>query len=534
MRWSYPPYPFRPRSRTLAADDGTRIITENGEELPSGSYEEWVQSATGSCLDVRVDRCPHFRYLDDAIRDPHARVSGVCNGSDSSPRIVRIDWRVGNKRATLFGADAWQDGVDDEALRTHRQAIDLLQCGTFPTPGSLGDATIRKALDGPPSAVAKLRALPIACRGDVKKTLVGLRTETPAEPGTYLPEATEIDRSACYVTECLAPIPCGRVRPLTDEAYVGENEWYVARCVVTITRTIPLGPFPIRASDGTLEWPVRPGIYQDVWLTRGEVSDTRLTGCLVQVVGGWVWSEMRPFLREWAETMLKAREEAPTKEVKAYVKRTGNAAIGRHAMTGIPLKVTTGDKAAPPLAIDGQISCYMAIPDHSRQTTNLPHVALFIWSEARRHLYARQLAEMASGNTVLLTNTDGMILEKPSILPSNGWRERTLTNLIIVADRSYWCDQKIVLPGQTGATRESAIEWAERFVFEREELRRNDPMEYWRRYIKPKEMRKRSIPRPSWMRSSDEPSPNPPPTDGNGPDTVASYFRRRQKEKVSS
>ena len=54
-----------------------------------------------------------------------------------------------------------------------------------------------------------------------------------------------------------------------------------------------------------------------------------------------------------------------------------------------------------------------------------------------------------------------------------------MTNLIIVDNRSYICDQKAILPGRTGEARESIIEWSERYAWEKEEWRKNNPLDYY-------------------------------------------------------
>jgi hypothetical protein len=472
---TYPGFWRKPRAHGLGLDDGQRLglyQDEQWTELPSATYPEWKASALAHKLDVRVDSIIGWRYFPDAIADPDAEVSAASSKADANPRAVSINWRVGNQWCKLFAATAWEDGATTEAVETHAAALTHLGVGVESSPSGLGQATMRAHLSKSHTTAN------LAATADLYAGLVGGRAEI-SSPGAW-DRAWEIDRRMAYVAEAANPLPVGAATYLFNAPVESCNrypQWF-GRCAVIVKRPLKIGPFPLRLANGDITFPRRPGQYV-VWLWRGEVEDCIESGCVVIVQRAWGWSRLEPVLAAWAEWMFAKRRDAPTEPVAGYVKRAAVSAIGWHAMPARSLTVKRAcdlpEGARSIVNAAGFPTAYaveVVEDDYARQ---MIHWASFIWSEARRTLYRREMELRAAGVRVLGSNFDSIVIASPTGQPSSAelgeWREQCLTHYAITASRSAICDQYVKLPGVSDERRAEMIEET-RLIFQKRDYER--------------------------------------------------------------
>jgi len=458
----YPGYVRRPRAHVLALDDGAcLILPSTGEILQPTSYAEWLTFALDNKLDVRVDSIIGWRFFDDVLKDEHAHILAARSRLDLHPKAVSIRWRVGNQYCTLFPASQWGDSATLESLKTHQATLDYLNVGVYASPSSLGQATMARAMV---DQTGKLKGYNVPnrnCAKDLRDNLVGGRIET-YQPGVY-PDITEIDRNSAYVDEAAGFLPCGKAIDLYAPGLTEANEYahYYAQCVVFIHINLSLGPFPFRdATTGNVSYPTEPGTYENVWLWKGEIQDSIQAGCQVVIRKAWAWSKSEPALRSWAEWMYDKRgPDAPNEHVRSYIKRLALAAIGWHGMAPAHLRVVPwsedNEDTTPIVNQNGFPTGFVAVAELEKQPRQLTHWASYIYAQARRTLYRRELDEIESGNRLVTCDTDSLKLAYPTKLATSqtmlgAWKSRTLTNVRQSIGRGYYCDQKMVAPGVSG------------------------------------------------------------------------------------
>lgn len=455
-RTSVPMWPkFRnekKREHTLAQEkDDSTIVTVEGETYAVPTYEAFVTVATEHRLDVQTGSLSAWRWLSLAIADERATVSVIRNAADAyAPRVVSIEWRVGRDHARLFDEEAWGKGVGIDTIET---ANELLGEVGYSSPSALGQQTMRD------KTVGRYTTASQAENTDFAAALIGGRAELvkPIRIG----ECVEIDRRMAYVDECRKEIPVGG-----SSAWYGPDlppnfyRWYVACCVVYVGKRLPVGPFPLREGSGRLRYPTQVGTYEDVWLTTGEVEDTLAAGCKVVVRHAWCWVKTAPVLRDWAWWIYRKREQAKDPVVAACIKKVAVAGIGWFAMTGGLGRLTNEDKEGREAIIftteTGKAQAFVE-PIHDSYPTQMLAWALFIWSEARRTLYAETLRQKLDGNWLGYSNFDNLLLRRHSRFATGGglgeWRESVIHNVYVDASRSLVCDEKDTRPGIPRATR---------------------------------------------------------------------------------
>jgi hypothetical protein len=164
------------------------------------------------------------------------------------------------------------------------------------------------------------------------------------------------------------------------------------------------------------------------------------------------WKCLGTPLKQWADWIFRKRREAPSEAVANYVKRCAVAFVGLMAKDGRGYRlVCPEEKGGEPVLNDrGQWVGYDAVETVGKPQ-GMIHWASFIYMQARRTLYRRQLEELEDGNAVLASNFDALILLRPSRLPLGSdlgmWREKALTNVHIDARRRLVSEEKIILPG---------------------------------------------------------------------------------------
>jgi len=454
------------RSHTLALcdDEGRLSWLGQGSELVTvecQSYSEWRGFVTTNRLDVFCRDLTAFRWLPDAAAHPKDTVLCCKNSLDFAARAACITLRQGNNWGSLHESKVWGSHEYPTAALLKRLValFEHLESGVYPTPGALGQETMRRHSHGRHTAPC-----PAVC-DDLRAGLVGGRCDL--WDGSRRPFAFEYDRNAAYVSECLYDVPTRTAIPLSGGLAPWEWEdqpWftYYVRCTVLIREKLLIGPFGVREPSGIVRYPVEPGLYVGIWLWRHEVEECLSLGCMVNWERtGAAWERGEPILREWAEWILGKRASAP-RRIAGMVKLVGVAGIGWFGMGDTLYRMVDrapDDTDVATLLIEsgeqgGRIGMgeVIALPKVDSQ---MIHWASWIWSMARFRLYRRALAEIQDGNPVLSTNFDSLIVAQPSRLPVSGepgeWRlEATLTNAEQPYIRALVSAEKRRTPGIPG------------------------------------------------------------------------------------
>lgn len=463
---------FRPRKlreRTLALLRDHEILTEHGELLPVASYAECKAAALDLHADILVDDVRHWEWLEEAAEDTkEAKVNAVANSLDDQPRAVSVTWRVGNRWAAVVGASKWGRVVSVDLLTDLRALCDHLEVGTFASPGALGQATMKAHTTG------RYKCPCLALETDIRDNLIGGRAEMMIPPKTLLDEAYETDRTSAYIAEAKRPLPVGSEVKITSGASLEllseYGTWYHQ---MTIFRPSPVrySSFGVPSKGLGVTWPTAAGWYENVWLWSWQLGDVLAEGCLVVPgpKGGWAWRQAEPILAEWADWIYGKRTTAPTPAVADLCKLVMVAAVGSHLQSRYRWTINARDEGKPIHDKEtGLTTSFSAVATWDGHADLMPHWSSTILHGQQLALYVRQSLEELSGNTVLMTNFDSLLLAHPSTLPLTtgqlgGWRQTALGSVYVVAERSLVSASKIKLPGVTGGKREeTAIEFAQR------------------------------------------------------------------------
>jgi hypothetical protein len=309
---------------------------------------------------------------------------------------------------------------------------------------------------------------------DIRDTLIGGRAEMFVEPKTLLDDAYETDRTSAYVAEAKRPLPVGtEIQILKGASLELLSRYPVWYHQMTIFRPAPVrySTFGVPSLHGHVQWPIAHGWFENVWLWSWQLADVLAEGAIVipGPKGGWAWSKSEPVLAEWADWMFAKRQSAPTKAVADLVKLVMVAAIGSHLQSRRRWSINAAGEGEPIHdARTGLLTSYSATSRYDRHADLMPHWSSTILHAQQLALYRRQQLETLSGNQVLMTNFDSLLLAHPSTLPLSvgelgGWRQVAMGSVYVVAERSLVSADKIRLPGQHGRGREqTAIEFAER------------------------------------------------------------------------
>lgn len=249
-----------------------------------------------------------------------------------------------------------------------------------------------------------------------------------------------------------------------------ERAWF-APCYVRVPKSLS-GFGPVGYRDGaTLRFPSYGDSFREpfhTWLWSDEVQVARRIGYQIIVTGyGWEWEASDTDNTGYLTELWRLREATQDKEMLDWIKKCGVASIGRQAIP--PLSYSIVDDASPlhteddlPLigGMDAPISGYWLHADPEADSTpRVTHWWAYSLMKCRLALWERMEQERIAGNTVIMSNYDGILLSEPSKglvrdKPDYGeWKQTRHTRVFIPYPRALVSAETTVLPGVSGEER---------------------------------------------------------------------------------
>lgn len=422
------------------------------------TYDDMVQDIFALNLLTFVDKLSTFPFLDEAIQDPQATI--LCtNPKRSDPSILSIRIKRKNETRWIVPITVWDLEHTWESIELLDNFYRYMGSGTYPTPGSLGHAMMKeqwRRLNLPRHTVLNGRA-----DAYLREHRVGGRCDTPGLGQAY-EKTLELDRGSAYLAE-YERHPTGAASWF-KHGFCDNYVTYFARCSVSISKNLPLGPFPVRIWDNKfkshLEYPSSPGMYE-AFLWKEQVEECRSRDCGVFVHEGYGWYEFTHDNIPWAKLMYFKKQEA-SKEMEPLVKQVIVKAIGRHAMENkLYILIPESQYQEGDIAIgeDSAFYLYFVRERIDTSSTNMLHWNIYTVDMCNLDLF-RFAYHFAVDNRLILTNYDSVMVvpreedyirwqtkeqSRKYVVGAWGWTE--LHNVRIVAPRSYESDEKIVRPG---------------------------------------------------------------------------------------
>jgi hypothetical protein len=431
------------------------------------SYGELKSIMLEFKLELYTFKLRKFIWLKDAINDINSTVSLA----NSSKQIVSISIKgKKNRQVKIVSTAGWGYNKEPDmkflgALATIFTDFDY---GIHPSQGSLGQNALKAMLypgkDKPLHRYSRPADM-------LRRKLIDFGSGGRADDFSLYEEyevAYENDFNNHYAEQAKLGVPVdGYERfgltgvPSDDLSVLGEFRLSYVECWITIPdgSIRKFSPFYIRGDDG-LQWATLPGRYHGYYFSP-VVKAILDAGYRVEIGAGWGWSTLDKFLVPFIEKAIALREKykAEGNELCAQlVKGMIVATLGRFGMR--PYRLELVDKEhkqdedemflahdyVP--AVDGSPTTGLYIHKVvEMDSPNLTQVLYWIISQANLALYYRCLAEEESGNTVIMTNFDALILEQPSILDQQGLKQKTYKKLRPLGRRSFKHADGQVTPG---------------------------------------------------------------------------------------
>ena len=431
---------YRPtsiRKRTLAIWKDDQLVTEHGEWTKVSDWQELKQLAKG--LDIYVDRLLECSWFYEAIEDNSVEIIAT-----KSMSIRMIKWRSGRHILSVNQVDTWLHGwpAGPQFLDMLRRLFDYCQIGELSTPASLGMYCMSSLFDDKRQAEPHTRDREI-----LLEHMVGGRDDL-LQKGTY-DLCYEYDIRSAYASKA-CQLPSGSSIKIWGER--DDLPAYFSSCVVVIREPLVMGVFHMER-DGHLHYPTETGLYK-VWLWNDEIQRCKEAGCFVLVENGIGWSNTTTGLTPWAHHMDKLRRDAD-EDIAGLIKIATVAAIGRFGVDHWRVRVVherdrqEGDE---PLNIGYQPHSWLWTRQEYASGCYMTHWSSYIMMATRIALYDRMLAEIGSGNVVLMSNFDGLYTLYPTKLETKdelgSWQfKRVHTHAFIPYARAIISDQKNIQPG---------------------------------------------------------------------------------------
>jgi hypothetical protein len=275
--------------------------------------------------------------------------------------------------------------------------------------------------------------------------------------------AYEIDMRSAYLSYLLA-VPTGTAMRLLNEP--DDDRTWFAPCYVRVPATLTgFGPVGYRDTD-SLKFPAYgdEGWHQPfhTWLWSEEAHLARSLGYTIYVEAeGWEWEEIDTDNRPYLSALWSLREMARDAEHLHWVKQAGVASIGRQAIPPLSYRVIDDDSPLydeDDLPLPGTLShpvtpFWLHPVTDDEEPPRVTHWWAYVLMRCRLGLWERMELERQAGNTVLMSNYDGILLTHPSRGPVRAepgygeWRQEKLTRVFIPAARSIESVEKRRRPG---------------------------------------------------------------------------------------
>jgi hypothetical protein len=372
---------------------------------------------------------------------------------DKFGRPSFIRWKRKGSR-WISTLDRWGNTLPRsyEALDILQEIFSYVGVGYYPTSAALGQATQRYvyALND----FKKHTSPSLAAEEMLRDHAVGGIVQTPGK-GAHFERAIQLDMASAYLSEYTYH-PDGSAYYFTGETggYICYAT-YFARCVVTIPRTLPLGPFPIRVNDYTrpVRYPILPGSYT-CYLWKEQVEDARAAGCEVTVGYGFGWDRFTYDNGAWAAYAYYLRKNAPS-SLEPYIKSLANGAMGKFASSRIHYALTAQETCEPLIVEHEPTGLYIEESENHGQYVNLAWYYYTIMRTNRTvyhfalpfALSSRLVAIDYDSITVIEENERGRFLKKKSpptfYAPPGHWTWEPIFDVHVLDNRQMvWKDEK--------------------------------------------------------------------------------------------
>lgn len=456
----WPTFRKQPRTRSLAVyfSITRQVIDEYGATYDADSWPLLARIAVEGHYDVYMPPFqPGDALFQEMVADDYCTISASRTGG-----ITGVRYKEGRHVASFTESRVWgYEYPSPTFLHALRRFMDYCGVGEYCSPGALGEAIWASTRPCAVSTPAR------ACCRDLRVHSLGGRADTPGL-GQRLLRAWEIDMRSAYLS-FLRSVPTGTAARLRVEPR--DNRIWFAPCEVTYGK--PSQAFsPVGWRDVTLRFPhlSAPARFT-TWLWSEEVQAARRMGIDVRVAGfGWEWNSVDNGNAAFLAAIGVLRAGAYDAESAEWIKKCGVAAIGRQAIPPLVFRVLADDDPARspediPLIGDmnAPISGYWLHSEpEETHTPRVTHWWAYSLMKCRLALWERMEIERKAGNTVLLSNYDGILLSEPSKgatsdTPDYGeWKQRELRRVYIPYPRAVVSPDKPnggTLPGVSGEER---------------------------------------------------------------------------------
>ncbi len=342
------------------------------------SYEEFKKFMfTHNAMAIEVDDVINFYWLHEAVHDL-ASTDVICD-SHGKANMIRIRYKDRSTR-WLVNASLWikRDELEDLGCTFLVELDDFfhyLEVGTCITPGSAGHKSMmlihqkegfKKQTCVSLGAEKFLRDHCIS--GPIITTQTGYFEQNLMMDGAghFLSYWTVLPEGACIWID-------------GDQGSDPERfATYFCRCTVIVPRTLPVGVFPIRKSNGRIQYPTEKGVYYETYLWKEQVTYVRSTGNQVFVHGGIGWKEVRGDHWQWSQWIYWKRRKAKNKIIADLCKRSGVSGIGHHGMQRrffrlVPDNGQFQGAVVTTFTEEGEPLCYVAVESDALNEPYLLH-----------------------------------------------------------------------------------------------------------------------------------------------------------------
>lgn len=451
----------KPRERQLALWEGNALVLPSSD-VPCATWQDFKTLAFSyqPLPEVYVSDIINQPWWADCLADPDVRVMVPTSVLAHSWNMVQsVQVKKGRKRVWIISSRTWHQKTASPAFLAELDALfALCGVGVRPTPGSLGQAIMRKHWQREERRWVSRPTNP--ARIDLLAHSLGGRVDYFTVPSARFEKVYESDISGAYGSVC-DRLPTGNECALHREPEMGECVTYFMECVVRIPEdsTVAYGIFGEKQDTGQNYYPIQPGEYR-VWLWKEEVDLCRRNGWLVMPTAGWGWRNWNDGLANWAQAMYQLRLQAEASigsSASQWMKLAMVAALGRFGMPLWSWKVVPGD--SPELAVGD-----LEVMDKLEETgyflhkmtewasNHLSHWYSYILMRARLVLRSRMVWEHEQGNTILMSNYDAIycLLPTDPIHLGKGlgqWKQTLLTKVRFPFPRGIVSREKTTLPG---------------------------------------------------------------------------------------
>jgi hypothetical protein len=457
----YPEFPFRkPVYRNLYYLERGKVYDRTGKLVSKPDDAEelttFMRDSIG-CIFVPGIVQPEFscQYLPGFAFMENADILATKVGK---PILVRV--RCGRSTRWVSSLENWNEVPEPECLDRMWDVYEHIGVGYAPTKSSLGKAFARDIYTS--RRLSKHTSPSIACETFIREHSVGQGVSTQGLG--YYSVLRFMDIHAAFLKYFTIHPTGTAVRRLTEDNNLAT---YFARCTVTVWNTLPLGPFPQRVKrDGRTKvmYPVEPGLYHDIYISKEQVEDCRRAGCTVDVHGGFGWAEFTTDNMYFCQEAYWKRTIAHPDHVERASKAAPLAAMGAHAQPRERYNLIDISRARPGERIvvseEGEPLQYALRKEIDVYGSRMIHWWWYTVTECNRAVYNFALPYAIAGRLIMIDYDSVMVLDgedrdmyykrhslEEVFAQAGDWKWQLLHNVNVLGDRTFESEEMTRKPG---------------------------------------------------------------------------------------